>query len=121
MLMRDLCPHAGHSSPRSGDDVRNARIDEELELVLEPELASLQARNLELVADRLGTQDPDSVIELTVLGLKRFQRRSRLVVIHCADFTATFTWQEPPTRSDDLGAPAAQRWKASRQTQGFVF
>ena len=61
--MRDIHP------ARSGDDVRDAGIDEELDLVLEPELASLQARNLELVADRLGRQEADSVVEQILLPI----------------------------------------------------
>src|SRR4029079_11608597 len=103
------------ASPLSGDDVGDARIDDQLDLVLQAKLAPLQARNLQLVARWLGAEGADSVVELTVLGLERIERRSRLVVIHCHDFTATRFPPEPPKHSDDLRAVAARRWKASRQ------
>ena len=57
--------------PCSGDDVRHVRIDDQLDLVLEHQLALLQPRELELIAGRLRGKQPDLLVELAVLGLQQ--------------------------------------------------
>ena len=59
--------------PCSGDDIGNQLAFQLEDLVLEPELALLQALQLELVEGRLLEQAVDHLVEVAMLALQRFQ------------------------------------------------
>src|SRR3954449_801272 len=61
----------GTTHEASGDDVRDARIHQPLDLVLEHQLLPLEPRNLKLIADRLRGQQPDFLVQPAVLGPER--------------------------------------------------
>jgi hypothetical protein len=79
----------GTVSEDSSYYVWDAGIDDPLDEVLEHQLAFLQPRNLELVADRLGRQRPDALVKAPVLGLEGLKVGAGFIVIHCREFTAT--------------------------------
>ena len=81
-----LSPIGTANPSRSGDNVGNIRVGDPLDLILKSKLASLEARNLQLVAGRLSGKVANPFIELPVLGFEGLERRSRLVVIHCEWF-----------------------------------
>ena len=97
--MRPLSPSGTGASPLSGDDVGDARIDHPLNLVLQHQFAPLQARKLQLIPDRLGTEELDSVVELAVLSLQGFEHALRMIVIHFDRFYSIAARAETAPRS----------------------
>jgi hypothetical protein len=86
----------GTSDCRSGDNVGDTGIDDPLDLVLELKLTPFQPRNLQLVPRRFRREQLDSLVELAVLGLERFQQFDRIIVVHRrADSTVCERLQEP--------------------------
>jgi hypothetical protein len=116
-----LVPHRDRVAPTgSRDDVGNIRVDDQLNLILQPKLAALEAGDFQLVADRLGAKCPDALIELAMLGLECFESLRRLIVIHRPRSTEGRVPSKPDCVGDDLRALIAEWCKGSRQTRRFV-
>src|SRR4051812_3202895 len=63
----------GTAAQQSCDDVRDARIHQPLDLVLEHQLLPLEARDLELIAGWFRGEKADSLVQIAVLGLEHRQ------------------------------------------------
>src|SRR5687767_4038351 len=69
----------------SGGDIGHAAVAQPLDFVLQPKLAFLEARQLELVDHSLGDQGGDLLIEAPVFDFQRLKLLRRgLVVVHSA-------------------------------------
>ena len=66
----------------SGDDVRDARIHQSLNLVLEHQFLPLEAGKLELITGRLRGKKANLIIEVAMFGLERRKQLNRIVVVH---------------------------------------
>src|SRR6185312_2360742 len=66
----------------SGDNVGNVGVDDHLNLVLQLKLATLQARQLQLVAGRLRREKLNALIEFAMLGLEVGEQSLWMIVIH---------------------------------------
>ena len=71
---------------KSGDDVGYVRIADQLDLILQPELAALQPGDLELVRTVLRRQRRDLLVEPPMFGLEAVQgpgtEWARIIVVH---------------------------------------
>src|SRR5579884_3041228 len=83
LLPPQSCLLLGHG-PCSCNDVRNDRINNELNLVLQHQFAPFQPRKFELIAGGLGGKALNLVVQLTVLGLEQFQHANRVDLVHAA-------------------------------------
>src|SRR5690348_1854930 len=81
-MRRALVPRRDRRRSRSGDDVGDDPVLNQLDLVLEPELALLQSGKLELVAGAFEPHRFDLLVELAVLGAKRIEVGRSIVVVH---------------------------------------
>jgi hypothetical protein len=70
----------GHPSS-SRDDIWNIGIDNQLDLILELELAPFEPRDLQLVTGWFRGEVLDSLVELAVLGLERLEH-ARVIIVH---------------------------------------
>jgi hypothetical protein len=78
------CP-VGWLMPRigtSGDDVRDAAIRQDRDLVPQAQLALFEARDLQLIGLRIGPKCLDALVQCPVFGLQFSQPLGWLVVIH---------------------------------------
>src|SRR5689334_2415428 len=66
----------------SGDYIGHAAVDDQLNLVLDHQLAALEPRELQLVAGRLRREKTDSLVERAMLGLQRVKDADRIDVAH---------------------------------------
>ena len=75
---------AGGVPPRdgSGDDIRDCAVVDELDLILDLQLAFLQPRHLDLVMRTGFNQGGDLLIQLSVLPFQSNQQFCRVIVVH---------------------------------------
>jgi hypothetical protein len=67
----------------SGNDVRYVRIGDSLDLVLEPKLALLQPRQLQLIGSAVRAKSGNLLVESAMLRLKRLElSRRTFVIVH---------------------------------------
>lgn len=79
----------------SGDDIRNIRIDNQLDLILEQQFSSLEARDFKLIADRLRGKQLNSGIEIPVFSLQDLEHADRMIIVHRVLFSPSSSPQEP--------------------------
>ena len=67
---------------RSSDDIRDVRVDDPLDLVLEPELALLEPCEFQLVAGGVGGKRVDLLVEPPMFGLQGIEVEGWLIIVH---------------------------------------
>src|SRR4051812_13785158 len=108
------------ASRGSGDDIRDVRIDDQLNSISEHELAPLEARKLKLIACRLRAEQLDPLVELPVLRLECFQHASRMIVVHCRIESSAYGPSSEPSRCSRRAAPAHGRAVRRAKTRARI-
>src|SRR5215217_9134420 len=102
-------PSENGTGQRSGDDVRNVAVADHLDLILEPELALLEASDFELVGVAAGLELGNFLIKAAMLGLEHVELGPRrLVVIH----------QPTPLAESRMAVEPAARLRQAAHGQG---
>src|SRR5206468_7189901 len=102
---------------RSGDDIGHVRINDQLDLILQQELAFLEPSKLQLVAGRLRGKQPNSCVELPMLGLQQVEQAQRVGVVHPArESSPSGARQEPRLRYRRAALSGGSSAKKPRDT-----